>query len=92
MFSTFPKLIDKAFIVGYLLPVLIFVIFATAIYPTLPILSGLIALSDQDKRQSGSIAYLAISMFGLSTVMVILNNMLYKIVEGYIWPIPQFAE
>jgi hypothetical protein len=31
-------------------------------------------------------------MFGLSTVMVILNNMLYKIVEGYIWPIPQFAE
>ena len=85
MLSSLPKLADKAFIIGFVLPTSLFVI---AVLATLsseylePETTSALANGDITK-----VVYFVFAVWLLSVMMLLLNTALYRILEGYTWPL-----
>jgi hypothetical protein len=85
MLSTIPRLADKAFVIGHLLPSIIF--FALVIF----IFDDKLSYYDvhsalMEKGDVKIIVYISIIIWVGATLLLILNNVLIKGLEGYIWP------
>ena len=81
MLSTLPNLADRNFILGFFLPALLFVLAAAFLFSDLgPVKTLLDALTAQDL---GKAAYLLLAVWLLAVLMLMLNNPLYRFLEGY---------
>jgi len=90
MLSTLPKLADKAFIIGFFLPTLLFVMAGLALFSDFAVVEQLLraALS---KEIAGRLVILLLALWSLSILMMVFNHHLYQILEGYRWPVSAFA-
>jgi hypothetical protein len=85
MLSSLPKLADKAFIIGFVLPTSLFVIVVLA-----TLSSDYLGPENTSALANGDITKVVYFVFGvwlLSVIMLILNTALYRILEGYTWPL-----
>ncbi len=91
MLSTIPKLADKAFIIGFLFPVILFLTAFLLLFSNVPWVTNIL---DQfmNKDNIEKILYISLIIWGLSIVMMMLNNILYQFVEGYRWPVSKLAK
>jgi hypothetical protein len=86
MLGTLPKLADKAFVLGFLLPVFLFFGCGLVLLSDIKAISSLLEkLTQQDAW--AKLAYLAIFVWTLSILMMMLNRLLYRMLEGYLWPL-----
>jgi hypothetical protein len=86
MLGTLPKLADKAFVLGFLLPVFLFVMSVFALFSDVQIVQDLLdKLAQKDAWEK--FAYFALLVWGLAILMMMLNHTLYQMLEGYWWPL-----
>src|SRR4051812_40697692 len=84
MLSNLSKLLDKSFIVGFLLPTILFVV-ATCYAlgtPTVPQ-----SILNDSKVDAGSAALLIGGVWLLATLLMSFNLFSYKLLEGYYYPL-----
>jgi hypothetical protein len=86
MLSTLPKLADKAFIVGFFLPTILFFTALFYLFSDSQWTSEFLnAIKDSSNLEK--VVYVSLIVWCLSIGIMIANNVLYKIVEGYYWPV-----
>jgi hypothetical protein len=84
MFSSLPKLADRTFVVGYLLPTLLFVCALAALFADQPLVRGLIFGETQGWDK---IFGLVIAVWAAAVFLQFVNTYLIKFLEGYESPI-----
>jgi hypothetical protein len=86
MLSTLPKLADKTFIFGFLVPSLIFAIAMLLLFADTSAIQPIVAkLSDSSTFEN--ITYVVISTWAIAILLLMFNYQLYRILEGYSWPL-----
>lgn len=85
MLSSLPKLADKAFILGFVLPVLMFTLAALALFLDLPQVQAW-ATAAMERDALEKVVYLVLGIWAFAVFMLIINDILYKVLEGYLWP------
>ena|ERR1700692_1872816 len=90
MLSTLPKLADKAFVLGFFLPVLLAVLAILALFGDVPEVRSFLAAQGEGDRLE-KLFYFALIVWGLSILMLLINNVQYQILEGYRWPFSNLA-
>jgi hypothetical protein len=86
MLSTLPKLADKAFIVGFFIPCLLFVIAVLALFSDVPKIQDFLVLTE-DSKTLDKLVYLVLAVWTLAVFMTIVNTIQYKMLEGYRGPL-----
>lgn len=86
MFSAIPKIADKTFVIAYLLPVLLFAGAILAFFRESDSAQEIFDKITGDERDLEKIAYLAIALWGASLALMILNQIIFRVVEGYYLP------
>jgi hypothetical protein len=84
MFSSLPKLADRTFVVGYLLPTLLFVCALAALFADRPFVQGLIFGETQGWDK---IFGLVIAVWAAAVFLQFVNTYLIKFLEGYESPL-----
>src|SRR5690348_6534178 len=84
MLSNLSKLLDKSFIVGFLLPTILFVVAACYALGTPKIVESTFIDS---KVETGSAALLVGGVWLLATLLMTFNLFSYKLLEGYYYPL-----
>jgi hypothetical protein len=84
MLTTLPKLADRAFILGYFLPTLLFALVALVLFSDVPTAQEW--LKSLTEKDLGKAAYLLLSVWVVSVVLQILSHPLYRLLEGYSLP------
>jgi hypothetical protein len=90
MLSTLPKLADKAFVLGFFLPVLLAVLAILALFNDLPEVRSLLTATGEGDRLE-KLFYFVLVVWCLSVLMLLINNAQYQILEGYRWPFSQIT-
>src|SRR5208337_4091174 len=86
MISSLPKLADRAFIVGFLLPTLLFFLATICLLSDIGFFANILpAIGETEKWDK--IAYLIIGLWTFSVLLQIINNAQYQMLEGYTWPL-----
>jgi hypothetical protein len=84
MLSSLPKLADRAFVLGTFLPTLLFAIILLLEFRDYSVAAEwLAALTTKDL---GKAAYLILSVWAIAVVLLMLNQPLYRLLEGYSFP------
>jgi hypothetical protein len=88
MFSGFPKIIDRNFIISYLLPVIL------ALLTLLYLLSDLAPFeaafyASLDAKKADALTVLALSAALVAVLLMVFNTTLYRLLEGYWGPFSQ---
>jgi hypothetical protein len=83
--STFSKIADRPFIVGFLLPTLIFVVAACLVFPFPWWLEDLVQ-GLQSSNPFANLTYVVLAVWILATILSIANYQVFQILEGYVWP------
>ena len=86
MFASFPKLFDKNFVVGFLLPVVLGLIAVAWLCPEIAVLKPLRSVSASEKAL-GDFTYIALLTYVLAILLVTTNTLQYRLLEGYLPPI-----
>ena len=82
MLSTLPKLADKAFIIGFLLPMIAFFISLFYLFSDVPQIAFVLkALAEKESFEK--LAYVALANWFAAIVLMLLNDILYRMLEGY---------
>src|SRR5215472_2815947 len=89
MLSTLPKLVDKAFVLGFFLPALLFVLAGLALFFDLPEVKSLLATTETYSLEK--FFYFVLIVWALAVSMLLVNNLQYQILEGYRWPMSRLA-
>jgi hypothetical protein len=89
MLSSLPKIFDKNFVVGFLLPALLAIVAAAWAFPSLGIFDPIRSLSNS-QTLFGDLTYSALLAFVLAIFLMTANDTLYKILEGYFPPVSWF--
>jgi len=84
MFSSLPKLADRTFVIGYLLPTLLFVCALAALFSNQPLVQGLIFGETQGWDK---IFGLVVGVWAAAVFLQFVNTYLIKFLEGYERPI-----
>src|ERR1043165_736211 len=86
MLSSLPKLADKAFILGFFLPTLLFVVCLVALFSdqgwTRTLLQAAFEKDAWDK-----FAYFVLGVWSLSVLLMMTNHLQFRLLEGYLKPI-----
>ena len=86
MLGTLPKLADKAFVLGFLLPAFLFLISILALVSDLKTTKELAdKLVQKDALET--LALFVLLVWGLAILMMMLNHTQYRMLEGYLWPL-----
>jgi len=85
MFASLPKIFDKSFVIGFLLPVMILLIAFAWLFPSIAILAPLHSSSVKDDAL-GKLPYLILLSYGLAILLMMGNDGLYRLLEGYHLP------
>jgi hypothetical protein len=84
MLSSLPKLADRAFILGAFLPTLLFVVAGLFLFHDLePAHTWIEGLTAKDLGQA---AYLLLAVWVVAVIILMLNDPLYRFLEGYTYP------
>jgi hypothetical protein len=88
MLSSLPKLADRSFILGFFLPTLLFAVVLLVLFrdQRLP-KEWLDAMADKELK---SAVYLLLVVWAFAVVLFILNDWLYRFLEGYAFPFPDW--
>jgi hypothetical protein len=87
MFSTLPKLFDRAFLLGFFLPALLFAVAAVALCTDASLIKLIPDLESSEGAKSLTGASLALlSAWVLALLLMTMNYFLYRLLEGYLWP------
>ena len=85
MLSSLPKLADKNFLVGFIMPVLLGAIGLLALLRDVPpfdaVYRSIVSTDDFTK-----LTLAAIALWSMAIVLMLLNLLLYRALEGYVWP------
>jgi hypothetical protein len=85
MFSTLPKLVDKPFVIGFIIPVLIGVLAIVGLLRDIaPFSSVYSSLLDTDSFAKLTVFVLA--LWAIAIGLLLLNYRLYRMLEGYTGP------
>jgi len=86
MLSSLPKLADKTFVLGFAMPVLLFLAAALALFSDLPAVSALLR---QVVEEGGfeKLIHLLLMTWALAVLLLLTNHLQYQILEGYRWPL-----
>ena len=84
MFSSLPKLADRAFVVGYLLPMLLFVFALVALFADQPLVQKLVSSEAQGWDK---IVGLVVAVWTAAVFLQFINTSLIKFLEGYTYPV-----
>lgn len=87
MLSTLPKLADKAFIIGFFFPSLLFVVFLMLVFSDVPLVSDAL----KDKEAFEKLAYFAVAVWALAVFLAMSNHIQFQILEGYRWPVSHIS-
>lgn len=83
MLSGFSKLFDKAFAVGFLLPVLLALCATAWLFPELGLTAPLHNLAAAEDT-TGKLLYVGLVMYAGAILLTLLNRPLYRLLEGYL--------
>lgn len=86
MFTSFPKLFDKNFAIGFLLPAILALFALAWIYPSTAVLEPLRTLTASEKAL-GDLTYLALLTYGFAILLMTTNTLQYRLLEGYLPPL-----
>ena len=86
MLSSLPKLADRSFLIGYLVPAALFLAAFASLFSDWPDLVGALGLGGEADGLE-VLAKAAISVWLFAIVLSLLNTVLYRVVEGYLPPI-----
>lgn len=86
MFSTLPKVADKAFIIAFLLPMLAFALAAELAFRPWPETEALAKAlwADKDITQ---LALLAGTLWLAAMALMMTNRLIHRFLSGYVWPL-----
>lgn len=85
MFSSLPKLADKNFIIGFLLPALLAILTVLFLFNDTAPHGSLFEAALKEATVSATL--LAVSGWGVATILLLCNYWLYRILEGYVGPL-----
>ncbi len=85
MLSALPKLADRDFVLGFLLPALLAAAAASWAFPEASALAPLRSLNVTDKQLS-DLAYLTVGVWLAAVLLMAANHTLYRMLEGYLPP------
>jgi hypothetical protein len=86
MLSSLPKLADRAFILGDFLPALLFAVALLFLFHDQRLPNALIEAVT--RKEYGVAIYLLLAVWAVAVVLLVLNNPLYRFLEGYAPPFP----
>ena len=90
MLSSLPKLADKSFIIGFLLPTILFFVSLIVLFSDVPLLMSLSgALAEKDSLEK--FVYVALGVWFAAIVLMMINDILFQILEGYRWPLSRLS-
>lgn len=87
MLSQLPKLLDKAFVLGFFFPAMLLVLALGGIFFDQPWASAFFAAAANDKEGWEKFAYFILATWVLSILLMTLNRVEFQILEGYRWPL-----
>lgn len=90
MLGSFPKIVDKNFVIGFLLPVILGLVALAWLFPGLEILSPLRTVS-ANETTLGAMTYLILLSYGLAILLMVANTLQYRFLEGYLPPLSRWA-
>jgi hypothetical protein len=90
MLSSLPKLADKAFILGFFLPTLLFVLVIAALFYDQPWTKQLFEAASQ-KDGWDKFAYFVLVVWVFSILLMMINLIELQILEGYRWPVSKIS-
>ncbi len=86
MLSTLPNLANKAFILGFFLPTFLFVLALAWLFQGQPWAEAWLAAASE-KDGWDSLAYFVVAVWGFSVLLMMINDLQLKTLEGYSWPV-----
>lgn len=89
MLGNFPKLFDKNFVIGFLLPVILALVTFAWLFPDLALLRPLRSIGATESSLGG-LTYLALAAYGLAILLVMTNTLQYRLLEGYLPPLSRW--
>lgn len=90
MFSTFPKLADRNFVLSFLLPALLAFFAAAWAFPDVAAFRPLRSLTASDNQLS-ELAYLTFGVWLIAVLLMTANYTLFRLLEGYLPPVSWFV-
>jgi hypothetical protein len=85
MLSSLPKLADRNFVLGFLVPTLIFTMVGLWMYRDVEPVTSIWAATLQEKSLTG-ITLLGIGIWAAAIVLLVCNHSIYQLLEGYWGP------
>lgn len=86
MLSSLPKLADKAFILGFFMPVLLFLVGVLALFSDTKPLADLLAKAGGEGGVE-KLSYAVLLVWSIAVLMMLANHTLFRLLEGYLPPI-----
>ena len=86
MLAGLPKLFEKNFVIGFLLPTILAMIAFAWLLPDLALLEPLRSLEAGDKALS-DLTYLVLAVYGIAILLMMTNTAQYRLLEGYLPPL-----
>jgi hypothetical protein len=86
MLGSLPKLFDKNFVIGFYLPTLLALIATAWAFPSLAVLDPIRSLATSE-RKLGDITYIAVIVWVIAVLLMSVNNVQYRVLEGYLPPV-----
>jgi len=90
MLSSLPKLADKAFILGFFMPVLLFLVGVLALFSDTKPLVDLMAKAGGEGGVE-KITYAVLLVWSIAVLMMLANHSLFRLYEGYLPPISRWS-
>src|SRR6267143_1206681 len=89
MLSTLPKLADRAFILGFFLPSVLFMLALSVLFIDIPWVKRVLDIAG-DTGSLEKLAVFIIAVWTLAVLMLLVNHVQYQLLEGIRWPISKF--
>lgn len=86
MLSTLSSIADKTFIVGYILPLLLFLVVVGFLFIDVPAVHALLQII-ATVESFEKLTYLVGGLWVLALLMQLVNQIQLQILEGYRWPV-----
>ncbi|HEX8482152.1 MAG TPA: hypothetical protein VF650_09635 [Allosphingosinicella sp.] len=90
MLGGLPKLFDKNFVIGFLLPVALAVFAFAWLFPQFGFLQPLRKPGVEEKLL-GELTYLLLLTYGLALILMMANTFLHRLLGGYVAPVSGFS-
>jgi hypothetical protein len=87
MLSSLPKLTDKNFVIAFFLPALLGSVAVAQVFPNASWSLALLSQVTSEEKSLADVALLVVPVWVLAVLLLTANHGLYRIIEGYLWPL-----